>query len=54
MNLWSPGQGKGGAWKERIVREFWVDKYTPLYLKWIINKGLLYSTWDSAQCYGAA
>ena len=22
-----------------------------LYLKWIINKDLLYSTWNSAQCY---
>ena len=25
-----------------------------LYLKWIINKDLLYSTWNSAQCYVAA
>ena len=25
-----------------------------LYLKWIVNKDLLYSTWDSAQCYLAA
>ena len=24
--------------------------YTLLYLKWIINKDLLYSTWSSAQC----
>ena len=28
--------------------------YTLLYLKWITNKGLLYSTWKSAQCYVAA
>ena len=28
--------------------------YTLLYLKWIINKDLLYSTWNSAQCYVAA
>ena len=28
--------------------------YTLLYLKWIINKNLLYSTGNSAQCYMAA
>ena len=28
--------------------------YTVLYLKWITNKDLLYSTWNSAQCYVAA
>ena len=28
--------------------------YTLLYSKWITNKDLLYSTWDSAQCYVAA
>jgi len=27
---------------------------TPLYLKWITNKGLLYSTENSAQCHVAA
>ncbi|MCH3812453.1 hypothetical protein LZB82_08870, partial [Campylobacter jejuni] len=27
---------------------------TLLYLKWITNKDLLYSTWNSAQCYVAA
>ena len=31
-----------------------MDKYILLYLKWIINKDLLYSTWNSAQCYVAA
>ena len=31
-----------------------IDRYTVLYLKWIINKDLLYSTWKSAQCYVAA
>ena len=25
--------------------------YTLLYLKWMINKNLLYSKWNSAQCY---
>ena len=28
--------------------------YTLLYLKWIIKKNLLYSVWNSAQCYMAA
>ena len=28
--------------------------YTLLYLKWIINKNLLYTVWNSAQCYMAA
>ena len=28
--------------------------YTLLYLKWITNKDLLYSTWNSAQGYVAA
>ena len=28
--------------------------YPLLYLKWITNKDLLYSTWNSAQCYVAA
>ena len=27
--------------------------YTLLYLKWITNKGLLYSTGNSGQCYAA-
>ena len=39
---------------EGIVREFGVDMYALLYLKWITNKVLLYSTWNSAQCCVAA
>ena len=31
-----------------------MDVYIVLYLKWITNKDLLYSTWNSAQCYVAA
>ena len=50
MNLWLPGERMG----EGIVREFGMDMYTLLYLKWIINKDLLYSTGSSAQCYVAA
>ena len=39
---------------EGIAREFKVDMYTLLYLKWITNKNLLYSTRHSAHCYVAA
>ena len=35
---------------EGIVRDFGKVMDTPLYLKWITNKDLLYSTWTSAQC----
>ena len=31
-----------------------MDMYTLLYLKWITNKDLLYSTGNSAQCFQAA
>ena len=34
-----------------IVREFGTDVYTMLYLKCKTNKDLLYSPWNSAQCY---
>ena len=37
MNLWLQGEG--------IIRDLWgIVRYTPLYLKGIINKNLLYST----------
>ena len=32
---------------------FGMNIYILLYLKWITNKVLLYSTWNSAQCYVA-
>ena len=51
MNLWLPG---GREWRDGIVREFGMDMYTLLYLKWIANKDLLYSTGNSAQCHVAA
>ena len=35
---------------EGIVREFGMNMYTLLYLKWITNKALLYSTGNFAQC----
>ena len=31
----------GGKTRERIIREFGVDMYTLLYLKWITNKDLI-------------
>ena len=44
---------RGEGWWEGLVREFGIDKYTLLYLKWITNKVLLYSTGNSVQCYPA-
>ena len=46
-----------GYQEERVDRrdgEFGIYMYTLLYLKWITNKDLLYSTWNSIQCYVAA
>lgn len=37
-----------------IVREFGKVMYTLLYLKWVVNRDLLYSAWNSAQCCVAA
>ena len=36
--------GKGERWREGVVREFEMDTYMLLYLKWITNKDQLYST----------
>ena len=44
----------GEGWAEGLVTEFGMDMYTLLYLKWITNKDLLYSTRNSTQCYVAA
>ena len=52
QNLVSLPRGKEGG--EGVVREFEMDMYTLLYLKWITNKDLLYSTGNSVQCYEAA
>ena len=43
-----------GRMGEGIVREFGIDMYTLLYLKWITNKDLLYSIGSSTQCCVAA
>ena len=37
-----------------MVREFRMGMWPLLYLKWVTNKDLLYSTGDSAQCYVSA
>ena len=50
MDLWLQ-EGRLGV---GIVRECGMDMYTLLYLKWINNKALMYSTGNSAQCYVAA
>ena len=45
-------EGQGEGWGKGIVREF--GMYTLLYLKWITNRDLLYSTGNSVQYYLAA
>ena len=37
-----------------MVKEFGMDMYTLLHLKWITNKDLLHNTGNSALCYVAA
>ena len=44
---------QGEGWWNGRVREFGMDRYTLLYLKWITNKDLLSSTGNSAQYYVA-
>ena len=39
------------CWGEGTISNFGKVMYTLLYLKWITNKDLLYSTWNSAQGY---
>ena len=41
------------GWRDGIDREFGMDMYTLIYLKWITNKDILDSTCNSAQCYVA-
>ena len=49
MNFWL-AMGENGE----SDREFGIDMYTLLYLKWVANKVLLYSIGNSAQYYVAA
>ena len=48
FGCWGQPQGHG------ILRDFGKVMYTLLYLKWLANKDLPYSTGNSAQCYVAA
>ena len=41
---------EGEGWVKAVVREFGVDMYTLLYLKWMTNKDLLYSTCIAPCC----
>ena len=45
---------KGEEQGEGRIREFGMNMYTLLYVKWITNKDPLYSKGNSAQCYVAA
>uniref|UniRef100_A0AC11DRY6 Uncharacterized protein n=1 Tax=Ovis aries TaxID=9940 RepID=A0AC11DRY6_SHEEP len=45
-------KGKVDYKREELESLGWT--YTLLFLKWITNKDLLCSTWNSAQCYVAA
>ena len=47
INLWLLGERMEGG----TVREFGMDMYSLLYLKWITDKDILYSTCKSALCY---
>ena len=51
---WRPTSGCQRGRDGRRVREFGVDMYTMLCLKWITNEDTLHSTWNSARCYVAA
>ena len=48
MFVWGKDEG------EEIVRGFGMDMNTLPYLKWITNKDLSYSTWNSPQYYMAS
>ena len=39
---------RGEEWGEEVARELGIPMFTLLYLKWITNKDLLYSTGNSA------
>ena len=43
-----------GCWWGGIVRDFGKVMYTLQHLKWITNKDLSYSTWNSVECYVSA
>ena len=44
----------GKVWVGRIVRQFEIDMYKLLCLKWITNKDLWYNIWNYDQCFVAS
>ena len=47
INLQLPREG----WERGKVTPFGIDRYAVLYLKWIINRDLVYGTGNSAKYY---
>ena len=39
------------VWRGEILWEFPMDMYSLLYLKWVANNDVLYSTGNPAPCY---
>ena len=56
MDCGPPGSSVHGIFQARVLE--WgaiaFSMYTLLYLKWMINQDLVYSTRNSAQCYVVA
>ena len=56
MDCGPPGSSVHGIFQARVLE--WgaiaFSMYTLLYLKWMINQDLVYSTGNSAQCYVVA
>ena len=56
MDCGPPGSSIHGIFQARVLE--WgaiaFSMYTLLYLKWMINQDLVYSTGNSAQCYVVA
>ena len=48
------GSAGGVLRRTQAKAEMVHSKEQGLFLKWITNKGLLYSIWNSVQCYVAA
>ena len=55
MDYSPPGSFVHGIFQARVLEwgaiGFSMDMYTLLHLKQVTNRDLLYSTWNSAQCY---
>ena len=51
LGTYSPRVTKSNTTENLSTKSFGKVMYTLLYLKWITNKNLLYSTCNSTQCY---